>query len=164
MHERDPAGEPGPRCRVEQLDLSLPQRGQRLGDVRGVEAQMVEPLAALGQEASDARRVVERLDQLDLALAGREQRGAYALVGQRRLLDQRQPQGVAVEAIGVLQTLHDDANVVNPSHHAQSLLNGWTARLSWRRRRGSGPGDWRGAWAVGGAPRSSRARASRRTS
>src|SRR2546425_6207703 len=92
MDERDLSGEPGARRRIEQLDTHLLERGQRLDDVRCVEAEVVESLAVPGQVAPDARRRIQWLEQLDLALAGSEQRGPYVLVRDCRLLDERQPQ------------------------------------------------------------------------
>src|SRR4029453_3346204 len=103
MDERALAGEPRPWRLVEQLDAHLLERGQRLDDVRGVEAEVMESFSAPRQEAPDARRRLQRLEQLDLALARAEQRRAHVLVGDRRFLDERQPQGVAVEVVGVLQ-------------------------------------------------------------
>ncbi len=81
----------------------------------------MESLAPSRQEPADPRRRIQRLEQLDLALAGSEQRRAHVLVGDRRLLDEREPQGAAVEAVGVLEPIHDDADVVNASHHAPPL-------------------------------------------
>src|SRR2546422_8637749 len=101
----------------------LLERGQRLDDVRRVEAEMVKSLAVPGQEAPDARRRIQRLEQLDLALARAEQGRPYVLVRDRRLLEERQPERVAVEAIRVRQPIHHDADVVNASHHARSPLS-----------------------------------------
>src|SRR5262249_59388241 len=86
MHECDLAGEPRARRGIEQLDAHLLERGQRLDDVRCIEAEVMESLAPARQEPPDTRRWIERLEKLDLALAGSEQRRAHVLVGERRLL------------------------------------------------------------------------------
>ena len=78
---------------------------------------MVEALAVPREEAPDARGRVERLEQLDLCVAGGEQRRAHALLGDRLLLEQRQAEHVAIEPVGVGETLDDNADVMNPSHH-----------------------------------------------
>src|SRR2546427_12320687 len=56
VQERDLTGEPGPGRRVDQLDVRFLQGPERRVDVRRVEAEVVEPLAAAGEEAADARR------------------------------------------------------------------------------------------------------------
>src|SRR5438445_3828493 len=122
MDERDLSGQPGPRGLVEQLDAHLLERGQRLDDVGGVEAEMVESLTAPGQEAPDPRRRLQRLEQLDLALARLKQGRTHVLVGDRRLLDEREPQRVAVKSVGLFQPSHDDADVVNASYPASCPL------------------------------------------
>src|SRR5262245_60874795 len=120
MHERDLSGQTRTRARVDQLDMHLLERRQRLDDVRRVEAEVVQPLAATLQEAPHTRRRIERLEQLDLGLTGAQQRGAYVLVRDRRLLEQGQSQRVTVEPVCVREPIHDDADVVDSSHHAQS--------------------------------------------
>ena len=53
---------------------SISRRMQRLGEVRDLEADVVEALALALEEAGDAGRVVGRLDELDLRLAHPEER------------------------------------------------------------------------------------------
>src|SRR5262249_60245598 len=88
----------------------------------------VDGRAPAGKTRSDPRRWLGGLGARDLALAGPEQRRAPVLVGDRRLLDERQTQRVAVEPIRVLEPIHDDADVVNASHHAlpPQRMNGAT--------------------------------------
>src|SRR5207247_4562768 len=64
----------------------------------------------------------ERREQLDLAVTGRQERGAHALIPDQRLLHERQTEGVAVEPIRLCEVPDHDAHVMNPSHHARSLL------------------------------------------
>src|SRR5437867_11408338 len=156
MDERDLSGEPRSWGRVEQLDAHLLERCQRLDDVLRVEAEVVEPFAVPGQKAPDARRRVQRLEELDLGLAGAEQRGPHVLIRDRRLGDERQPQRVTVEAIRLRQPVHDNADVVNPSHHAHPLSER-TARSSGWRRRGYEADDGPGAWTAAAAVRRTRA-------
>ena len=117
VEERDLAGEPGARRGVDQLRAAILEAHQRAADVRRLEAEMVEALASPREEAPDARGGVERLEQLDLRVAGGEQRRAHALLGDRLLLEQRQAEHVAIESVGVGETPDDDADVMNPSHH-----------------------------------------------
>ncbi len=59
------------RRRVDELQPVDLEAEQRLGEVRHLEADVVEALALRLEEAGDAGRVVGRLDQLDLRLADR---------------------------------------------------------------------------------------------
>src|SRR2546425_7559597 len=96
--------------------------GQRAGDVRRLEAHVVQPLAALGEEAAHRRGRAQRLQQLDLAVAGGEQRGLHTLLGDLRLAQQGQSEHVAIERVRIGETLHHDSNVMNPSNHLSALL------------------------------------------
>src|SRR5206468_12496602 len=79
MEKGDVSRQPGPGAGVEELDLAILELAQRVLDVRGLEAEMMEAFAAPGQEPSDPVGGIQRLEQLDLALAGGEQRGPHAL-------------------------------------------------------------------------------------
>ena len=59
------------RRRVDELDAVDLEVQERLGEVRDLEADVVEALALALEEAGDAGRVVGRLDQLDLGLPDR---------------------------------------------------------------------------------------------
>src|SRR5207244_2391003 len=72
--------------------------------------------------APGARRRVEGREQLDRAVTGLQERGAHALIPDQRLLHERQTEGVAVEPIRLCEVPDHDAHVMNPSHHARSLL------------------------------------------
>src|SRR5438309_352167 len=77
------------RPAVDQLHVPRGERGQRRIDVGRVQAQVMETLAALGEEARGARRRVQRLEQLDLRVAAGEKRRAHPLVGDDGLLEER---------------------------------------------------------------------------
>ena len=124
MQEADLAGQASPRCGVEELDTALLQMGQRVRHVRRLEAHVVQPLAALGEEAAHRRRRAQRLQQLDLAVAGGEQRGLHTLLGDLRLPQQGQSEHVAIERVRIGETLHHDSHVMNPSNHLLALLIG----------------------------------------
>src|SRR5262249_57368239 len=81
---------------------------------------MMQTLAAPGQEPPDTTVRVKGLQQLDLALTGREQHGTDTLVGDFGLLEQRQAEGVAIEATRFAEMLHHDPDVMDPSNHARS--------------------------------------------
>jgi len=83
---------------------------------------VVKPLTALRQKAPDAVVRIERLQQLDLRIAGTQQRRAHALVGNFSFAQQGQSQRASIERIGVAQTFHHDTDVMNPEHHGRILL------------------------------------------
>ena len=117
MQEADLPGQAGARLAVDHRHPPRLQIGQRGGDVRRLEAEVMQSLAALGEEAAHRRGRPQRLQQLDLALAGRQQRGPHALLGDLRLAHQGQAEDVPIEPVGVAQTLHHDSDVMNPPHH-----------------------------------------------
>src|SRR5207237_8751431 len=104
VEERDLAGEPGARRGVDQLRAAILEAHQRAADVRRLEAEMVEALAVPREEAPDARGRVARLEQLDLRVAGGEQRRAHALLGDRPLLEQPQAEHVAIKLVAFGET------------------------------------------------------------
>ena len=163
MQERDAAGDPLARRGVDQLGTTILQAHERGADVRRLEAQMVQPLPASGEEAADPRRRVERLEELDLRVAGGEQGGAHPLRGDRLFLEQRQSEHVAIEPVGVRQALHDDADVMDASHHVTILLTARTPRRAELGRRGCGYDGSATASPAARRARTSRAPASRRT-
>ena len=71
---------PSPRGGVDELDAVDLEAEQRLGEVRDLEADVVEALALALEEARDAGRVVGRLDELDLRLADPQERDPDAVV------------------------------------------------------------------------------------
>ena len=119
MQKGDAPGQPLARRGVEQRDALAPERGEILIHARGPEAQVMQPLTALGEEARDSGVGARRLEQLDLAVAGGEQRGAHALIGDLRLADERQAERVAPEAIRLVEILHDDADVMDIGDHVR---------------------------------------------
>ena len=72
VDERDRSFGTAARRRIDQLQPGDLEAEQRLGEVRDLEADVVEALALRGQEARDAGRLVGRLDQFDLRFADRE--------------------------------------------------------------------------------------------
>ena len=157
VQERDLSGQSGPRRGVEQLHAALLERRQRLADVGRFEAEMVESLAAPGQETAHRRGRPQGLEQLDLAVAGCQQGRPHSLVGDLGLTDERQPQHVAVEPVRLGQTIHDDSDVMDPSHRRWLLLTNECRGPPDCTRRGSGCDGWAarsaaGAWGnvVGG--------------
>jgi hypothetical protein len=103
MQKGNASGQPLARRHVEQRDALAPERGEILIHARGPEAQVMQPLSPLGEEARDSGVGGRRLEQLDLAVAGGEQRGAHALIGDLRLADERQAKRVAPEAIRLVE-------------------------------------------------------------
>ena len=79
---------------------------------------MVQPFAVLGEEARHTRVRARRLEQLDLAVTGGQEHGAHALIGDFRLADEREAQGVPPEAAGARQALDHDADVMDLLDHA----------------------------------------------
>ena len=103
MQKGDAPGQSLARRGVEQRDALAPERGEILIHARGPEAEVVQPLTPLGEEARDSGIGARRLEELDLAVTGGEQRGAHALVGDLRLADERQTERVAPEAIRLVR-------------------------------------------------------------
>ena len=81
VDERDRTLRSLPRRGVDELEPGDLQPQQRLGEVRDLEADVVEPLALRFEEAGHARAVVGRFDQLDLRLADGQERDAHAVAG-----------------------------------------------------------------------------------
>jgi hypothetical protein len=72
MQERDRGAHRAvPRPGVEQAHASCADRGERRRDVPDPVADVVDSLAAAGQEAPDMRIRAERLEQLDVRRPGR---------------------------------------------------------------------------------------------
>ena len=91
MQERDRSLGPLARGGVDQLDAVDAESGELLGEVRHLEADVVEALALVGEEAGDAGRVVRRLDELDLRLADRQERDPDAVVGMSMIVSSGRP-------------------------------------------------------------------------
>ena len=66
---------------IDELEAVDLEAQERLGQVRDLEADVVEALALARQEAGDAGGVVGRLDELDLRLADPEEGDPDAVVG-----------------------------------------------------------------------------------
>ena len=113
VEKADHPGEPRAWLLVDQPHVLRPCRGERARDVRGRIAEVMQTLAAFGEELADAARRRERLEELDLAVADGEERRPYALILDGRDLVHRQSQAVAPKAVRLLEVTDDDTDVVN---------------------------------------------------
>src|SRR5512137_1714996 len=106
MEKADQAGEAVARLLVYQRHAARPRRIELARDIVGLEAHMMEPAAAAREELADAALGGQRLEQLDLAIAYLEQRGAHALLLDGRAFGQCESQHVAPQAQPVLEPRH----------------------------------------------------------
>src|SRR5204863_8064339 len=113
VQEGDATGQAVARRGVDELDATILEADEGAADIGCLEAEVMQPLAASREKASDAGGGIERLEQLDLCIAGRQQRRADTLRRDRLFLQQRQAEHVAIEPIGVRQPPHRDADVMN---------------------------------------------------
>jgi hypothetical protein len=121
MQERDRALGAPARGRIDQLDAIDLEAEERLGEVRDLEADVVEALAFALEEARDAGRRVRRLDELDLGLADPQERDPDAV---RRDVHDRleiERQRIAPETQGRIDGAHDQCDVVDASDPLDGL-------------------------------------------
>jgi len=85
VEERDRALGAAPRCAVDELDAVDREPRQLLREVGDLEADVVEALALVSQEPGHARRVVGRLNELDLRLPDGEEGDPARRGGQPRV-------------------------------------------------------------------------------
>ena len=104
------SGNPAPRARVELAS-----------DVRGLEADVVQSLAALLEELCHAARGVDGFEELDLAAPDRQQGRLHALVRDRGLLRHLQPERVLPEGEPVLQAAHHEPDVMDAGEHRSAV-------------------------------------------
>ena len=112
------------RRRVDELEALDLEAQQRLGEVRDLEADVVEPLPLRGEESGDAGRVVGRLDELDLRLADPEKRDPHP-VG--RHVDDRlrlEPQRVVPEPERTVDRADDERHVMDLAELPDPRRNG----------------------------------------
>src|SRR4051794_12642594 len=109
MQEADAARDADTRLLVDHLDLFALQCGKVVVDAIDLEADVVKTLAALLEIASDAGIGDNRLQQLDLAVTEREERGADTLLRDDLLLAHGKAERIAVEAHRQLGIADDDA-------------------------------------------------------
>ncbi len=121
MEKADHAREALPRHLVDQRKAGRARGGEVGGDVGRLEAEVVQPFAALLEELGDAAVRIHGLEQLDLAAPDRQQRGLHALVLDRRLRRDPKPQEVAPEAEAVLEAADDETDVVDAREHRTRL-------------------------------------------
>src|SRR5918996_4693079 len=124
VQEADLAGQPCARHAIEHRHAAPGELRQRGADIVCLEAQVVQALATPGQEATDGCVRPQRLQQLELALSGGQQRGPHALVGDLGLAHEWQPEDATIERVRLFQVLHHDPDVMNPPHHLGILLDG----------------------------------------
>ena len=90
------------------LDAVLPEALDARGDVLALEADQVDALAVPGEEPAHGLRGVRRLEQLDVADAGRQDRVLEAeLLGLRAAVD-RQAEDARVPLDGRVEVPDDD--------------------------------------------------------
>src|SRR5712692_251835 len=116
----DAPGQPLARRLVDQGDTPRLEAREIALDIGRLEAHVMEPFAALGEEAGHPALRARGLEELDLAVAGRQQRRPHALVRDLRLAQEGQPERVAPEAIRPREALDHDADVVDLLDHALS--------------------------------------------
>ena len=97
---------------ITRMPLAL-ARGELGVDVVGLEAEVVDAFAPLGQELADAALVGERLQQLDLALADLEERRRHVLIEDGLHDLDGKPEHVAPEAVRLLEVADDDPDVMD---------------------------------------------------
>ena len=114
MEERDRALAPPTGCLVDELDALRAEPDQLGGKIGDLEADVVEALPLRGQEAGDARRVVGRADELDLALAD-GQEPDLDVVARDVLHDlEFEAKDVPIEAQGRLEVAYDHRDMMDP--------------------------------------------------
>ena len=116
------------RGRVDQLDPADLEAEERLGEVRDLEADVMEALALPLEEAGDAGRVIGRLDQLDLRLPHPEEGDPDPIV--RDVHDRLDLEGerVAPETERFLDRADDQRDMVDPPDPANGRGNPGAAR------------------------------------
>src|SRR5439155_18821335 len=101
MEEADHPRKARARRLVDQRQPRAARGGEFRRHVGRLEADVVEPLPAPGEELGDAAPRVDRLEQLDLAPPDRQKGGPHALVPDRRLLGDAEPERVLPEGEAV---------------------------------------------------------------
>ena len=145
VQEADAAGDADARLLVDQLRAARLQRGQVAVDVIDLEADVVQALALALEIARDAGVRHDGLQQLDLAVAERQERRLHALLLDRLQLVHVQAERVAVEAHRLVHVAHDDADVVDFLDHAASVskrCDEGGAYIARSRRMRSSTGGW----------------------
>jgi len=129
VEERDRPLGAAARGRVDQLDPADLEAQERLGEVRDLEADVMEALALLVEEAGDAGRVIGRLDQLDLRLPHPEEGDPDPIVGDVHDRFDLEGERVAPETERVLDRADDQRDVVDPPDPANGRRNPGAARI-----------------------------------
>src|SRR6266545_6725193 len=113
MEERHPPGEALPRRLVDQGHALRLEPRQVTRDIDRLEADVVQALATLGEEARDAALLVRRLEQFDLAIARRQECRPHALVRNLGLAQQGQAERAAPEGVGLREALDRDPDMMD---------------------------------------------------
>src|SRR5580698_3062062 len=119
MEKADHAGQSSAGLLVDELNALRLRAVELALDVLGLEAQVMEPAAALREELADTVIGTERFQQFDLALAGLQQRRLHALILHGLALDQAQPQQVAPQRHRLFEVRHYHAYMMNLFEHRQ---------------------------------------------
>src|SRR5437762_1010656 len=129
VEKTDHAGEPRPRRLIDQRQPGAACSAELGRDVRRLEADVVQSLAATFEELGDAARRVDRLEELDLAPPDGQKRRPHALVAHRRLLRDAEAERIPPEGEPVLETAHDQADVVDARQHRSEAVRARQLRV-----------------------------------
>ena len=101
------------RLLIDQPHACCRQTSQGRVDVADSVGDVMQPGAALLQEARHPRFGTERSNQLDMAVADIEQHSFDTLIQNRLAMHERQPEDVAVKRERLLNISHRDTRVVD---------------------------------------------------
>ena len=125
MHEGHlEAEQPGPGLLVDQLGARSGKLGDRGAEVVDLVRDVVHTRPALGEEPPHGGVLLERLEQLDAAVADAERRGAHALLLHGRLVFDVSAEEKFVRAQGAVEILDRDTDVMDPPRlHAGDAID-----------------------------------------
>src|SRR5437879_5486895 len=103
----------GPRRGIDQSRTGCLESFESFLNVVDTNGDVMNSLAALGDELVDRRTRGDRLQQLDAAVTGRKHRNTHALVVDLIVTRHLQPDDVLIEVDGVRQRLYCDSNVID---------------------------------------------------
>src|SRR5262249_30163380 len=121
MEEADGGGERRSRFLVDEREAGSARSRELGADVRGLEAHVVQPLAALLEKLGDPPVGVDRLQELDLAAPDGKQRRLDALVQHGGLLRNVKPEPVTPERQTILEAPHHEADVMHAGQHGRGV-------------------------------------------
>jgi hypothetical protein len=122
MKECDPAvTDPAPGLLVDQPEPAGAALLEHLGDVRAAIGRVVEPGAALGEEAPDRSFLAEWPKQLDMGIADSEEHRLDALLGNGLAVLQRHAKALRIELDCRIEILDGDAEMVDCLKHGEAV-------------------------------------------